>query len=242
MGELWDKLCTYEALKDGWYLASKDIGKDFIEIPFLKEQFASSLESNLKELVRQLKTEHFRHQNVIRTSVSKGNLSTRPGAFIPLESRIILFAALKLTAKQLDEHLVEGVFSCRVKKTIKRGLFKESALDLPPFLKSKTVRRLINPFEVWYGAWPAFEKASEDICIHGDYPYLAISDISAYFENIQLEILRDQLFDLLPNEQQIINLIISAFAFWTSETPQGRQYMRGIPQGSDVSSFLVIYF
>ena len=237
MGELWDKLCTYEAIKDGWHLASQDIGQDFIEIPFLKEQFASSLNCNLKELVRQLKKENFRHQNVIRTSVSKGNISTRPCAFIPLESRIILFAAVKLIAKQLDEDLIDGVFSCRVKKRIKTRLFRESSLYLPPFLKTKTVQRLIDPFEVWYGAWPAFEKASEDICIHGDYPYLAISDISAYFENIQLEILRDQLFGLLPNEQQITNFFISAFAFWTAETPQGRRYMRGIPQGSDVSRF-----
>ena len=100
MSKLWNDLCTYKALKDGWYLASRELGRDFIEIPFLKEQFASSLDSNLKELVRQLKTEHFRHQNVIRTSVAKSNLSTRPGAFTPLESRIILFAAIKLIAKQ----------------------------------------------------------------------------------------------------------------------------------------------
>ena len=237
MSKLWNELCTYKALKDGWHLASQHIKQDFIEISFLKEQFASSLDSNLKELVRQLKTEHFSHQNVIRTSISKGNLSTRPGAFIPLESRIILFAAVKLIAKQLDKHLIEGVFSCRIKEKIKKGLFKESSLGLPPFLKSKTVQRLIDPFEVWYGAWPAIEKASEDICIHGNYPYLAISDISAYFENIQLEILRDQLFNLLPNEQQITNLLISAFTSWTAETPQGRRYMRGIPQGSDISRF-----
>lgn len=235
--KLWDKLCTYKALKDGWHLASKDLRNDFIEIPFLKEQFALSLEDNLKELVRQLKTGQIRHQNTIRTAVSKSNLSTRPGAFIPLESRIILFAAVKLIAQKLDNTLIEGVFSCRVKKNIKYHLFKESSPNLPPFLKSKTVQRLIDPFEAWYGLWPAFEKASVDICIHGDYPFLAISDISAYFENIQLEILRDQLFDLLPKEQQLTNLFISTFAFWTAETPQGRQYMRGIPQGSDVSRF-----
>jgi hypothetical protein len=242
MSELWDELCTFEALKDGWYLASRDLQQDFIKIPFLKEQFALSLDSNLNELVRQLKTEQFRHQNVIRTAVSKGNLSTRPGSFIPLESRIVLFAAIKLVANQVDKSLIEGVFSCRVKdslnkKELKKGLFKESSLTFPPFIKNTTISRIIDPFEAWYGAWPAFEQASIDIGIDGDYPYLAISDISAYFENIQLEILRDQLFDLLPNEQQITNLFISAFAFWTAETPQGRQYMRGIPQGSDIPRF-----
>ena len=103
MGDIWDKLCTYKALKNGWYLASHDLRQDFIEVPFIKEQFACNLEANLKELVRQLKTEQFRHQNVIRIAVTKGNLSTRPGAFIPLESRVVLFATIKLIAKQLDE-------------------------------------------------------------------------------------------------------------------------------------------
>ena len=51
MGDLWNELCTYKALKDGWYLAIRDLQQDFIEIPFLKEQFASSLDANLKELM-----------------------------------------------------------------------------------------------------------------------------------------------------------------------------------------------
>ena len=144
MGDLWNQLCNFESLKDGWYLASRDLQQDFIEIPFLKEQFASSLDDNLEELVRQLKNEKFRHQNVIRTAVSKSNLSTRPGAFIPLESRIVLFAAIKLIAKQIDDQLIDGVFSCRVKEKIKKGLFKESSLGLPPFIKSKTIGRLID--------------------------------------------------------------------------------------------------
>lgn len=237
MGENWDKLCTYEALKGGWYLASNDIKGDFLEVPFIKEQFASNLDENLNELVRQLKTEQFNHKNVIRIAVTKGNLSTRPGAFIPFDSRIVLFAAIKLIAKHLDDRLIENVFSCRVKKRIKNELFKEGSLNMPPFIKRKTFSLLIDPFEAWYGAWPEFEKKSIDVCIHGDHKYMAVTDISAYFENIQLEILRDQLFDYLPDEQQITNLFIGAFSSWTSETPQGRKYLRGIPQGSDIPRF-----
>ena len=237
MGEIWDKLCTYEALKGGWYLAYNDLKRDFLEVPFIKEQFASNLDENLNELVRQLKTEQFRHKNVIRIAVTKGNLSTRPGAFIPLESRIVLFATIKLIAKQLDDRLIENVFSCRVKKKIKDKLFQESSLGMPPFIKQKTIYSLIDPFEAWYDVWPKFERESVDVCIHGDHKYMAVTDISAYFENIQLEILRDQLLSYLPDEQQITNLFIGAFSSWTSETPQGRKYLRGIPQGSDIPRF-----
>ena len=73
MSNFWKKLCTYRALKDGWHLTLRDLKEDFIEILFLLDQVASSLDANLKELVRQLKTEQFRHQNVIRTAVSKRN-------------------------------------------------------------------------------------------------------------------------------------------------------------------------
>ena len=75
MSNFWKKLCTYEALKDGWYITLRDLQENFIEIPFLMDQFDSSFDANLKELVRQLKTEQFRHQNVIRKAVSKRNYS-----------------------------------------------------------------------------------------------------------------------------------------------------------------------
>ena len=66
---------------------------------------------------------------------------------------------------------------------------------------------------------------------------MATSDIAAYFENIHLELLRDLQNDLLPNEQKIINLFMSAFAAWTYDTIHGKRYLRGIPQGSQISSF-----
>ena len=236
MSEIWKQLCTYEALKDGWHLAEKDLRDDFLQIPFLREQFAFSLKENLHELARQLKSERFNHRDVIPVKVAKGNLSTRPGGFIPLESRIVLFAAIKLVAPQLDCKLSEGVFSYRVKDNPNRELFIRSSLDEPPFLKKKTITRFIDPFNTWYEAWPNFEHVTKE-CIHRDYLYLATSDISAYFENIQLEILRDQLLEYLPDEQQVVNLFLSAFEAWTTITPQGRRYFRGIPQGSDISRF-----
>ena len=101
MSELWDELCTFEALKDGWYLASRDLQQDFIKIPFLKEQFALSLDSNLNELVRQLKTEQFRHQNVIRTAVKIKLIQQGINAFSP---RIV--QAVKYIERMQQEKLV----------------------------------------------------------------------------------------------------------------------------------------
>ncbi len=237
MSKHWDNLCTYKALKDGWYLASRDLRNDFLQIPFLKEQFAVFLEENLNELVRQLQSEIFIHRDVINVSIAKGNLSTRPGSFIPLQSRIVLFSAIKLVASELDKHLPQEVFSCRVRDKIDDRLFKESSLSKPPFITNKKISEEIDPFKPWSYNWLAFEEKSIEVGIHGDYPFLVTSDISAYFENIQLGIMRDQLLEYLPKEQQLINLFISAFEGWTTTTPQGRYYLRGIPQGTDISRF-----
>jgi len=67
---------------------------------------------------------------------------------------------------------------------------------------------------------------------------MAISDISAYFENIQIPILRDQLLTTLNKEPKIVNLLISFLEAWAVKTSDGRSQWRGIPQSNAVSSFL----
>lgn len=37
--ELWNKLCTLDALKKGWHLARTDMQQDFIKEPFSNETF-----------------------------------------------------------------------------------------------------------------------------------------------------------------------------------------------------------
>ena len=69
------------------------------------------------------------------------------------------------------------------------------------------------------------------------YRFMATSDIAAYYENIQLDILRDQLAGYLHQEPKIVNLFYTAFSAWTYDTVQGRRYLRGIPQGSQISAF-----
>jgi hypothetical protein len=70
------------------------------------------------------------------------------------------------------------------------------------------------------------------------YRFLATSDIAAYFENIQLPILRDQLLKHLPRETKLVNLLLLFIEAWVERTDDGRAHHRGIPQGNFISSFL----
>lgn len=236
--DLWERLCDEDALRCGWHLARVDMKTDFIEELYSKDTFGHFDDQNIQEILRLLKSGGYSPNPLARVPIPKGILATRPGTLLTVEDRTILFAALKLIAKTIDSKLIDEVYSYRVKKGDSREtLFNESDVIAMPFLKHKTVQKYIDPFDPWYGLWPKFDEISRKAFEEGDYRYMATSDIAAYFENIQLDILRDQLHHLLPNEQKIINLFITAFRSWTYDTVQGRRYARGIPQGNQISSF-----
>jgi hypothetical protein len=145
-----------------------------------------------------------------------------------------------LLAPLIDQFIDDSVFSYRLRDNFaaETGLFRESFdPDTWPFLKRKTVAENLDPFDPWYAAWPEFDDASRETIEGSEYRYLATSDITAYFENIQLALLRDELLSLLPNEPEIINLLMACLEMWTIETSH-RRFGRGIPQGTMVSSFL----
>lgn len=234
---LWKQLCSTEALKCGWHLVRDEMQRDFIGEPYSKDIFGHFLNQNISEILRSLKADDFRANSPIRILIPKSTLSTRPGTVLDIEDRVILFAALKLIAEQIDNKLSEGVYSYRVKKENNKSLFYESDIISLPFLKHKTIRKYLDPFDPWYGLWPKFDSISRKAFQDEDYLFMATSDIAAYFENIHLDILRDQLHAFIPSEQRIINLFHTAFSSWTYDTVQGRRHNRGIPQGSQISSF-----
>ncbi len=70
------------------------------------------------------------------------------------------------------------------------------------------------------------------------YRFLVVSDISSYFENIDLVVLRDLLLRHLPGQVELANFLIMLLGQWTWPTVHGTPSARGIPQGFGVSSFL----
>ena len=145
-----------------------------------------------------------------------------------------------LIAPKLDQLLGREVYSYRLKQQIQKKdeIFKKSSMVSIPFLKTKTIRAKLDPFDPWYENWPEFDSESRKGFPSGKYRYLATSDIAAYFENIQLPILRDQLLGRLSEDPKIVNLLFEFLDFWAERTEAGRPHLRGIPQGNIVSSFL----
>ena len=238
--ELWDKLLDTKILAKGWHLARKS-KNNFIEEFYEVDSFAAHLPDYLKEISNELRTETYWPKPLIHIEVPKTTLAVRPGSSASLEDRIVLSAIVYLIAKPIDERMKDEVYSYRLKEKYRRNkdsLFKESNVFDIPYLKKRTISQRIDPFESWYDNWPEFDEKSKKSFLEEGHDFMAVSDISAYFENIQIPILRDQLLTTLNNEPKIVNLLASFLESWVVKTHDGRPQHRGIPQGDEIFSFL----
>jgi hypothetical protein len=238
---LWKKLQDPTVLKRGWQLARNDYRDNFIEEWYTIDGFAYNLELHVADTINRIQTDSYIPDKLIHIEVPKGSYGFRPGTIIPIRDLSVLYSIITLIAKAPDDALPDSVYSWRLKKKIRSGdsLFHESDILDIPFLKRSTIHSLIDPFDPWYLLWPVFDELSKQALTGPDpYRYMATSDIAAYFENIQLPILRDQLLTFFPDDHKIINLLFEFFESWSVKTSTGRYLHRGIPQGNEVSSFL----
>lgn len=202
------------------------------------ECFASNLSSHIADTTRSLALGEYRFSEIRPISIPKGPHGTRPGSIIALRDRVTLWAITTLLAPALDAALVDGVLSYRVRRPYRSGDFFEEIDEIAiPFLKGSFVNSRISPFSSWYYNWREFDALSKKAFDSG-HKYLAVTDISAYFENINLDILRDLLLKFHPQDHRTVNMLIEALCSWTVATPTGHRPKRGIPQGSGISSFL----
>ena len=236
--ELWEKAISLDGLRAGWHLTRAETRSDFIQDYLSVESFGYNLNTQIAEIRRQLITDTFEPRTPIRVEVPKGPMGIRPGTLLPISDRTVLYAFIKEIAPVLDKLIPPGVYSYRVKEKIAKGeLFRESdALDVP-FLKKDKIQAEIDPTDPWYSLWPRFNEKTKEAMSTG-YRYLSVSDISAYFENISLPILRDIFMENTPSEQKIINVMMRCLETWTVKTEHGYRPLRGIPQGSNICSFL----
>jgi hypothetical protein len=239
---LFKKLCNYKILKIGWYLAHNDTRNNFVLDPIGYADFAFQLSDRLNFIIEEIENDRYCPRHLTEIDIPKSGLSVRPGSILPIEDMVVLHACIFLLAPKLDGKLKENVYSYRLRKDWekkvknKESLFKEGDPEFP-FLKRKTIGDF-NPFEKWYERWFAFEKASNKACTVEGYTHLTKTDITAYFENIDLSALEALLRSFLGKEEQIIHLVFKILRSWTRSTSTGTPIGRGIPQGNEVSSFL----
>ena len=236
---LYKKISDVNLLKRAWHLARSSSKTDFIKDIYKNGDFAFYLKENLESIADALKKEEYHPSPLLNIDVPKSTLAVRPGSTVSIEDKIVLFAITMLIAPRLDKELPDSVYSYRLKdKFDKNSLFKDIELLYFPFLKEKTIRKELVIFEPWYGQYPKFIEEALYAYEKEGFKFLTLSDISSYFENINIDLLHDTLLMYFNREQKIINLLCSLLKYWTWPTILGFDLNRGIPQGNEVSSFL----
>jgi hypothetical protein len=241
--QLFRRLCDPDLIEIGWHLAHGDSRDDFATDPFSYADYAFLKADRFRFIVEQLKNDRYRVGRLTQIDIPKTGLSVRPGNVLPIEEATILNAIVYLIAPKIDPKLRDEVYSYRLAKDWPRraakaeSLFKRADVNDIPFLKRRTIRS-ISIEEPWYEAWPEFDEAGINAFRQEGFTHLTKTDITAYFENIDLQLLGSMLRGYLPRERMIIEILMRILHSWTRRTPAGIPIGRGIPQGNNVSSFL----
>jgi len=193
----------------------------------------------LKTLSSQLEYGQYLPNRLIEIEVPKNSYSVRPGSTVTVPDLVVLFAIVQVLAPHLDAKLLPCVYSYRLNP--KRGV-----KDEPLFVadKAKPEQKSEPPVEAddefpssWFPLWKSFHKDS--VATAKTASFCAVTDITAYFENIQLDRLRDRLRSLLsPEHHELVDILFSIIKSWNLKLDDHFAGNRGLPQGNDVSSFL----
>lgn len=242
---LYEELYKTENLTIGWHLTRRGLKDNFIKDPFVASIWACNLQNKLIEIKRKLKNEQYHFSELLSIEVPKVGISSRPGTTMYIEDAIVLNTLIYLIIEKLNKKLPSCVYSYRLKDNWKnlvtkkqKSIYVEASAEEIPFLKKSTIYKRYISYEDWYVSWIEFDKNTQILIKDKSYQFLGVSDIAAYFENIQLPILKALILEDFPNERKIINFLFEALQFWTLKTSEGEQINRGLPQGGTIFSCL----
>lgn len=242
---LYTQLLSPKILKIGWHLYRRDQKQNFIETFYPTAVASADLDATIEEIRKRLINNDYKPRNLLRVEIPKKGLGVRPGATMWVEDAIVMNAIMYLLVFQLNSTLSPNVYSFRLREdVIKRkkyengkDLFNSHTIAELPFLKKSTIYKKFLQYDEWYTTWVEFDQRTKDNITTKRYQYMATSDISAYFENIQLPILKNQIIQVIQDEAKLINLLFDILMNWTERTSDGEILYRGLPQGSSVFSF-----
>lgn len=185
-------------------------GDNPIPDPLRFSYFSLNKKELLQDLAQKLKNSNYSAKPLLTIDVPKDNFTIRPMARPEIQDWIIY--------QSLIDYLVPKI----VPKISKRSF---------SIINFKNPQRRIR-------AWQKFDERNRNLYKTG-YKYVVVTDISGYFENIDLEELRNKLINYIESRdietKKIIDFLYNSFLTpWSS----GRVYNFGLPQGPTASTFL----
>lgn len=185
----------------------------FLHLKHLGSNFSSRIETLLKEYKDNKKIP----EPLLKIDVPKANFTIRPMAR-PITECWLIYEAIV-------NYLSKSILS-KNKKICKRSF---SILNSQP----QNLRRTT--------AWLKYDEISREFFYKKKYEYAVITDITGYYENINLDELRKRIIDYLgrdKNGKSLTDILFILLRKWSDERVPGY----GLPQGPPASQFLADIF
>jgi len=185
-------------------------GDNPIPDPLRFSYFTLNKKELLQDLTKKLQNSNYSVKSLLTIDVPKDNFTIRPMARPEIQDWVIY--------QSLIDYLVPKI----APKISKRSF---------------SIINFRNPRRRIY-AWQKFDERNRNLYKAG-YKYVVVTDISGYFENIDLEELRNKLINYITSTdieaKRVIDFLYNNFLVpWSS----GRVYNFGLPQGPTASTFL----
>jgi hypothetical protein len=184
----------------------------FVRHPFDLELIESDLVGWLSELTTAITSGTYHPQPMVVCDVPKDKGTIRPGSHLAMNDRVVFAASVGASLPYIQTALSWS------QGTVDFSYQLSHQPNEPEWLRNK------------YDGWKNFEKRTLDAFTDG-VTHVIFTDITAYYENIVLEILMSDLRQLGAPEQVVVQLS-SMLNKW-AEAPG-----RGLPQGQAPSDIL----
>lgn len=197
-----------------WKQIRKTLLKDLIKDPVENIDYEINLADNIWYLIYKISNNIYTPKLPLMIEFAKGKGLYRPVAILEIEDMIVFQSIIIKIAPRLDKLLSRGIYAVRSTGNDKK------------------------PFKGWYNEWPKYQKKIHENKDKG-YNVLVVSDISAYFENIDHGKLKEMI--LQQNiDKKVVDLLFYLLETWTHRPNYSANVYRGIPQttNQDCSNFL----
>jgi hypothetical protein len=210
--------------------------------PFRSCEYDFDKDVFLDWIKKQLANSSYRPGPLLNIDLPKSEFTYRPASRIELRDLVVLFYIVLQIAEDAETKLGPHATAYRLKRITNHGkqrcrIMRESSYILPRHL-----RKRYGITVPWYDAWPAFRKALRKKFDRGA-KVVGQTDITSFFEDIDLAILRRNLSHLCSSKKHhLVSLLIEMLSTWVIRDSDDVRQNRGIPQGTDISGILSNYF
>ncbi len=235
---------SVDNLKKAWKYAKLESRDDFVFDVIDHSDIKHNINKVFNSINAQLKDRQYYPAPILHIPVPKNDYSVRPGTTISLIDLIVLYAIMQQLAPSLDAKLCESAYAYRLNPSRERrdeSFFKDRMPPGSERQKEKEEQKPASesiefPYD-WFRNWLAFHR--DTLAASQAFQYVAITDITAFFENVSLNILFQRIRELLgENSRELIDRLVDLMQYWDWSSSSNKTDGKGLPQGSDVSSFL----